>query len=279
MSKLDTWMPLYIGDYLADTMHLQGAEHGAYLLLLMHYWRNGPLPDDDKVLAGIARIKRREWDNEVGPTVRAFFAIQDDGRLHQKRMDEEKMRAENLSEKRRAAANVRHKPKPTTPSNGPIHDMQMHSNEDAIAQQLDTHARTCASASPSQSQRTEERKERGNPAGSSRAHTRTPARGKALPEDWHPNGQAFALADSLGLDPEDVTTEATKMRDWARHRGEAGKDWDARFANWLRKEAADRQRFRKPPKRTLAEEWNLPSFLHPDSDGITPVMPNRGLLS
>lgn len=55
------WMPLYIGDYLADTAHLRAAESGAYIHLIMHYWRNDGLPDDDIQLAAIARMTMDEW--------------------------------------------------------------------------------------------------------------------------------------------------------------------------------------------------------------------------
>lgn len=57
------WMPLYIADYLADTPHLSASEHGAYMLLIMHYWRVRKLPADDKQLQRIARMTSREWAN------------------------------------------------------------------------------------------------------------------------------------------------------------------------------------------------------------------------
>lgn len=155
MSRTDTWMPLYIGDYLADTMHLTGAEHGAYLLLLMHYWRNGPLPDDDRALAAIARTDRKEWANEVGPAVRGFFSAQD-GRLHQKRMDVERAKTGGLSEKRKAAADARWNAQKGAKSGGNVSksDARADANACPDALQLDTHAGARPSASPSQLQDT-----------------------------------------------------------------------------------------------------------------------------
>ena len=103
MSRPDGWMPLWIGDYLADTMHLTGPEHGAYLLLLMHSWRTGPLPDDDRQLAAIARTDRATWQKEVGSTVRGFFTKTDAG-LVQKRLEAERENAAGNAERRSEAA-------------------------------------------------------------------------------------------------------------------------------------------------------------------------------
>lgn len=99
--KRDTWMPLYIGDYLADTSRLTTEQHGAYLLLLMDYWRNGPPPNDPVVLASITKMSVSAWKKSAA-TVLQFFDIED-GRLFQRRAEEERARAGVVSSKRSEA--------------------------------------------------------------------------------------------------------------------------------------------------------------------------------
>lgn len=74
--KVDAWMPLWIGSYLADTMSLTTQQHGAYLLILFAYWRNkGPLPDDDEDMASIAKASAGEW-KKLRPKIAKFFDIE-----------------------------------------------------------------------------------------------------------------------------------------------------------------------------------------------------------
>lgn len=101
MSK--PWMPLYVADYLKKTTHLGALESGAYLHLIMDYWANGKLPNDDKQLARIAKLTDKQW-KALRPTLAAFFQ---DGWRHQ-RIDDEIAKAEVVSSKRRAAAEQRH---------------------------------------------------------------------------------------------------------------------------------------------------------------------------
>ena len=92
------WMPLYVGDYLGDTGHLTTAQHGAYLLLMMHYWRKGELPDDDRQLSKITKLSLKTWC-EYRPTLQDFFH---DGWKH-KRIDAELERMMRVSLKRAEA--------------------------------------------------------------------------------------------------------------------------------------------------------------------------------
>jgi len=54
-------MPLFVADYRSKTSHLSAAQHGAYLLLIMHYWETGGLPSDDGALARVASMSPSEW--------------------------------------------------------------------------------------------------------------------------------------------------------------------------------------------------------------------------
>jgi uncharacterized protein YdaU (DUF1376 family) len=96
------WMPLYVADYLADTGHLSSAEHGAYLLLIMHYWQNGGLPTDDRRLARICRMTPDEWA-DAKPTIADFF----EGGWKHRRIDDELKAAQEISHKAREKAEKR----------------------------------------------------------------------------------------------------------------------------------------------------------------------------
>lgn len=72
------YMQLFVAEYLADTQHLNGAQHGAYMLLMMNYWTRGKaLLDSDERLAVIARTEVAEWREKVRPALEEYFTIVD----------------------------------------------------------------------------------------------------------------------------------------------------------------------------------------------------------
>lgn len=109
MSKPDTWMPLYIGDYLQDTTRLSTEQHGAYLLLIMDYWTNGPLPDDDAALAQVTRLQPAAW-KKLRPAIARLFQIAD-GEWRHKRIDEELDKASQFIAKQKANGSKGGRPK------------------------------------------------------------------------------------------------------------------------------------------------------------------------
>jgi uncharacterized protein YdaU (DUF1376 family) len=92
------WMPLYVGDYLGDTGHLTTAQHGAYLLLMMHSWRKGDPPDDDRQLSKITKLPLKTRC-DYRPALQDFFC---EGWKH-KRIDAELAKMMCVSQKRAIA--------------------------------------------------------------------------------------------------------------------------------------------------------------------------------
>jgi uncharacterized protein YdaU (DUF1376 family) len=92
-------MPMYWADYLADTGHLSTLQHGAYLLLIAHYWRHTCLPNDEQMLARVTRMSPSEW-SENRDVLASLFG---DGWTHS-RIDAELAKSAEISSKRRDAA-------------------------------------------------------------------------------------------------------------------------------------------------------------------------------
>jgi len=96
-------MPFYIGDYLRDTGHLTLEQHGAYVLLIMHYWTHGGLPDDPVTLKRLLGLQGQGGENRwrsICLAIAPFF--QQPGWKH-KRIDAELKKQEEVSTKRKIA--------------------------------------------------------------------------------------------------------------------------------------------------------------------------------
>jgi uncharacterized protein YdaU (DUF1376 family) len=97
------WMPLYIGDYLADTAHLTQGQHGAYMLFIMHYWVRGPIPAKQKQCMSIAQARTPDECEAAQDVLDGFFELRD-GCYHHKRIDKELADAAEAYARRAAAA-------------------------------------------------------------------------------------------------------------------------------------------------------------------------------
>lgn len=239
MSKVDVWMPLHIADYLADTMHLNAQQHGAYMLLLMHHWRAGCIPSCEEQLSAISRCELGAWKRSVWPVLKSFFT-EVDGVLIQKRAVSEREYAEGLTDKRSKAGrngaekrwgkNDKKTPKTVNDDgNGGSnsHDKD-HGKSIAKPSQNDGPSPSHLHLPPS-SLRSD------TPPSSDDAVRRPDRRGSRLPADWQPGetGMSYALCH---LRPDKISDEIEKFRNYwhAKAGRDATKlDWNATWRNWV----------------------------------------------
>lgn len=196
-------MPLYIGDYLGDTQRLTTEQHGAYLLLIIDYWRNGSPPDDDAVLRQIVRLESAQW-RKHRPILEKLFQV-GDGIWYHKRIEHEIVAArtnqDRRSSKAQTAANARWS---NAPSNAPGIPQAVHGE--------------CAPPSPSPPVK---------------AKASTGRRASALPNDFVPalTAKAQVIADRH---PDGwIDAECEQFKDDAIAKGKTFKDWQAAFRTWI----------------------------------------------
>jgi uncharacterized protein YdaU (DUF1376 family) len=106
------FVKLYIGDYMRDTGTLTVAEHGAYVLMLMHHYATErPLPTGrelHRLLRAESKVEREAIDS-----VAARFWIAGDAGLTNKRAAEEIQKAEHQRDVNRSVGKLGGRPKRT----------------------------------------------------------------------------------------------------------------------------------------------------------------------
>jgi uncharacterized protein YdaU (DUF1376 family) len=102
------WTPFYWADYVSDTGHLSLQQHGAYLLLMAHYYRTKrPIPANVEQVHRICRCTTDADKHATEEVLREFFILEGNAYRHH-RIDDELAKAVDISGKRRAAAKARH---------------------------------------------------------------------------------------------------------------------------------------------------------------------------
>lgn len=99
-----SFMPMYWGDFLADTSDLSCEELGMYIRLISHYWNTGPLTTDHKRLARVCNTTKHKFEKNW-QIISRFFSSES-GKYFQKRIDKEIAKAIEISEKRAEAGRL-----------------------------------------------------------------------------------------------------------------------------------------------------------------------------
>lgn len=108
---LTDWYPHYVGDYSKKTAHLTMMEHGAYRLLLDHYYATGkPITNDVVQLHRICRAFADAERDAIDKILSDFFVLKN-GFYHHERADREIEKRISLSDSRKQAADKRWKKK------------------------------------------------------------------------------------------------------------------------------------------------------------------------
>jgi uncharacterized protein YdaU (DUF1376 family) len=102
----------FMGDYMRDTSHLSLTEHGAYTVLLDHYYSTSrPLPRAADALYRLCRATTKLEQVAVASVVEQFFPVGEDGLRHNFRADAELAKWEEKAEANRLAGRLGGRPK------------------------------------------------------------------------------------------------------------------------------------------------------------------------
>ena len=212
-------LPLWTDAYLADTIHLNTREHGAYLLLLITAWRTPDcsLPDDDKLLARYARMDQRGW-RSMRPVLEQFFTVSQ-GKWTQKRLQKERKYVADLAHKNSENVKARWLKNNKTTDTTVIPD----------GYQTDT-------PTPTPTPIIKE-----NTLSKESVQKKAPKRrvGTILPDGWRPSEPDIAYALKRGFDETHIRDIAEDFATyWTEGKGRNGThaNWSRAWQTWIRRE-------------------------------------------
>lgn len=203
-------MTLWTDRYLADTRHLNRAQHGSYLILLMEAWRRPrcSLPADDAFLAQLAGCSPAEWEADKA-TILRFWTL-DKRRREWTQKGQQKERDFVIAQRAKQADRARKR-------------WNKEEKSDAAA----LPGKSCGNA-PTPTPTVVERETSSLSTPRKRAAPKT-----RIPPDALISERMRAAATGRGLSDAEAEAQFAKFRDWAVAKGQAYADWDAAWRNWL----------------------------------------------
>lgn len=118
MKEISKWWPRNVADYQIKTKHLSMIQHGAYTLLLDHYYlTNKPIPAIAEQVWRICGAVAPIEQDAIAFVLSEFF-VERDGFYHHDRVDEELKRRDSIS-KKRAKAGAKGNSSPKRKHNSP----------------------------------------------------------------------------------------------------------------------------------------------------------------
>ena len=227
----------FLGDYGRDTGHLTIMEHGAYRLLLDHYYSTErALPPDLPTLCHIARAKSKVEREAVDRVAGEFFPIGEDGQRHNRRADQEIAKRAAQVAINREIGKRGGRPKKTDSVSTEKPNGLLDENRMGFSFETDslTEPKPNRNPSHSHSQITPPLvPPKGGNGQPRRRRERLPAR--PCPTSFEVTEDMTQWAESIGVPAAQVMTQTEVFLDHWRSKGTLRHDWMATWRNWMRK--------------------------------------------
>ena len=198
------------------TAELSLEEEAAYLRIVNAIHKHkGPVPNNDRVLAGMFRVSTRKARSLLDALVMAGKLTVEDGKIWNFRARSDLVQRGFVSSSRAESGAKGGRTKAERASN------PLKTNETGLA-----------IASPREEKRREEKSiEKEEPIGSSKKSGRKPE--VPIPENWVPSDRNIADAEARQFSAKEIDDEADRFRNHHIARDTRFRDWDAAWRTWL----------------------------------------------